>query len=162
MWGSVHTAVPCSSCSLAPHLVEGMPSEFCNCCAWEAFQVAAWWLLGMREWFPDGWLFPVPPFRLFFQFPQRLVGLNWIQRGLLVTTAPEEGGSLLVGAFVFYRWIGCFLSCHLCVLTYTSVYCSESPSPLQIWPHSCSNHCCFSIITPVLLKCLLLHITIPS
>lgn len=66
------------------------------------------------------------------QFPQRLVGLNWIQQGLLVPTAPEEGGSLVVGAFVFYWWIGCFLCCHLCVLTYTSVYCSESPSPLQI------------------------------
>lgn len=78
---------------------------------------------------------PVPSFRLFFQVPQRLLGLNWIQRGLLVTTVAEKGGNLVVDAFFFfffYRWIGCFLCCHLCVLTCTHVYCSDSPSSLRI------------------------------
>lgn len=59
---------------------------------------------------------PVPCFRLFFQVPQRLQGLNWIKRGLLVTTAAEKGGSLVVGAFVFLPvdWLLSLLS-SLCI-----------------------------------------------
>lgn len=51
---------------------------------------------------------PFPSFRLFFQFLQRLLGLNWIQQGLLVTTAAEEGGSWSLARLLFTDGLAVF------------------------------------------------------
>lgn len=81
---------------------------------------------------------------------------------LLLSTTATRAEVLLVVCLFLTSGLAVFSVVIEMVLTCTNMNCSESRSLLLIWSHCCSYHCCFSFITLVSLKCLLLHVTIPS